>query len=533
MLKLQIPKNRISMLARYLRDYFDTEQIEGGWEDFHKRRVEDIELKHGLEIHALVRVTKPYEVILDLESAVRSQCSCPEGEHCRHKAAVFFALYVPYGRPELLLQQLKQAILVRQRQQQTRQTNRIAEKKQQERLEPPTPDQSPSLWQRFFDQQFYGFSMNQQQSIELFYSSAKDSLTPYAEAWEKPQRDLYGLHMLLFVMRKIEQFYTETKSSYLSYYIETGCKTVARQCHEELQERLPQIDIPGIARSNPAAWKETLALIGESALAAKESPLSWSAVYRSIWWKMAPETKWVSDERTRIRKLLNAPDISVRRKDVLQLAEAHFALMEEGDEAARRQLEGLTRKEPRDFFLYLHDSYRQEQWERMLAWLRWLLPLMQKAQQEDLRQFCQYWIEAVQRQPDDTEWVDVMVALLPRTYHFYTAYLMRAGRYQAWIDLQLANRVSPLNLFAPDLTKVENHDPSLVLPLYHQAVERCIAEKNRTAYQNAMRLLKKLNGIYTRLQRQVVWEDYVYRLAGKHARLRALQEELRRVKWIP
>lgn len=534
MLKLQIPKNRINALARYLRDHFTVERLDGGWEDFHKRRVEDAELKHGIEIHALVRETKAHEVILNLEAIDKSECSCSDGDHCKHIAAVVFALFAPHGRPELLLQQLKQAIHVRTRQQQSKQqTNARAAEKRQDRLDPPTPDQSPGYWQRFFDQQFYGFSLNQQQSIELFHSAAKESLRPYGKSWERPLRELYALHLIVFIMRKIEQFYIDTKTSYLSYYIETGCKAVARQCHEDMQQLIPEMDIAGIAKKYPAYWKETLAMIAEAALTGKDSPLSWSTVYRGLWWRMADEREWLREERARLQKLLTASDLPARRKDALVLAEAHFTLMEEGDGAARERMDRLVRREPRDFFMYLHACYQEEAWERMLAWLRWLLPVMQKAQQEDLRQFCHYWIEAVQRQTNDAEWVHVMVALLPRTYTFYTTYLMKAGRYRAWIDLQLANRVSPLNLYSPDLQTVENHDPALVLPLYHQAVERCIAEKNRTAYQNAMRLLKKLNALYKKLERPAVWEEYIYRLAVKYSRLRALQEELRKGKWIP
>ncbi|MEC0213863.1 hypothetical protein P4H70_33625, partial [Paenibacillus ehimensis] len=99
--------------------------------------------------------------------------------------------------------------------------------------------------------------------------------------------------------------------------------------------------------------------------------------------------------------------------------------------------------------------------------------------------------------------------------------------------LQLSNRVSPLDLYSLDLQTVEKHDPSLMLPLFHQAVERCIAEKNRTAYKNAVRLLKKLHTLYKKLNRSNDWDDFIYRLAMKYSRLRALQEELRKGKWIP
>ncbi len=99
--------------------------------------------------------------------------------------------------------------------------------------------------------------------------------------------------------------------------------------------------------------------------------------------------------------------------------------------------------------------------------------------------------------------------------------------------MQLANRVSPNDLYSVDLQSVEKQNPALVLPLYHQAVERCIAGKNRTAYKSATKLLKKLNNLYKKLDRLNDWEDYIYRLAVKYSRLRALQEELRKGKWIP
>ncbi|WP_281883733.1 hypothetical protein [Paenibacillus sp. YYML68] len=534
MLKLHIPKNRIQALARYVRDHYELDTLERSWEHYHKGRIEDVELRHGLSVHALVRTEKAQEVILDLESPVRSECSCSVDAHCEHKAALLFALYTPHGRPELLLQQLSQAIRVRARQQQSKkQTSSRTLQKRQERLDAPEPEHTPSVWHKFFDQQFYGFSLNQQQSIEQFYSTANEKLRPYGGEWELPLRQLYELHVVLFVMRKIEQFYGDSKSSYMSYYIETGCRSIAKQCHEELQQLIPELDMKSLTLHYAAAWKETLAIVQEAALSGKDSPLSWMTVYRTIWSRMSGEPKWLKPERTKVQKLLSGSGLTNRRRDALLLADGHFAMLEEGDAAARLRFDEMSRKEPREFFLYLHSCVQEAQWGRLLAWFHWLLPIMQKAQSEDMRQFCHYWAESVYQQASDAEWVGIMVALLPRTYQFYTTYLMRAKRYRAWIDLQLANRVSPFDLYGPDLATVEEHDLSLVLPLYHQAVERCIAEKNRTAYKNAIMLLKKLDRMYAKLGRTTVWDDYIYRLAGKHSRLRALQEELRKGKWIP
>ncbi|TDF92138.1 SWIM zinc finger family protein [Paenibacillus piri] len=534
MLKLQIPKNRINYLIERMQHDFELPDLERGWEYHHKSCVNEIELRHGVEIHAYVSGEEIYDVSLDMEQFAKSECSCGQQTYCEHMAAVIFTLYASFARPELLLQQLKQAIMVKSRQQQNRTAATDAKSvKKTERLEAPQADQAPSTWQRYFDQQFYGYSLSQQHSIELFYNAAKDSLTPIAADWEEPLRSLYGLHVLLFIMRKVEQFYSDTKTSYLSYYIETGSKTVAKQCIEQLQTSLPAIDFEAIQQLHAAAVDDTLAFIGEGALAGKDSPMDWLLVYRIVWWRLESRTERLERERKQLAFILSKSNVMPRRRDAVVIALAHFDIMDGRDDRARIVLEQLNKREARDFFIYLHRFYDEQQWDRMLAWLRWLLPSVQRAQQEELRMFCTYWMEAVNRQPDDGEWVDVMIALLPRTYFFYTAYLLKANRFKAWVDLQLANRVSPLNLYTMDLKAVEAHDPSLLLPLYHQAVERCIAEKNRNSYKMAVRLLKKLQAYYKKLGKPNSWEAYIYRLANRYSRLRALQEELRKGKWIP
>jgi hypothetical protein len=534
MLKLQIPKNRMNYLIERMQHDFEVRVLERGWEFVHKGRVKDIQLMHGVEIHAQVHGAQVYEAILDLEQFAKSTCTCTRGKSCRHMAAVIFTLYTPYARPEILLQQLKQAILVKDRQQQTRAASgTLRAEKKAERLEAPLANQPPTQWQRFFDQQFYGYSLSQQHSIELFYQAAQESLVPIASAWEGSVRRLFELHVLLFVMRKAEQFLADSKSSYLSFYIESGSKVIAKLCQDQMDLLLPKLDCKRLADLHSTALDETILLLGEMSLSGNDSPMQWMVVYRGIWWRLAEQPKRLAKERKRLELLAAKTPVLTRKMDVLLMALAHFQVMEKQDAEARTLLEQLSKREARDFFIYLHRFFEAQQWDRMLAWLRWLLPTIQRAQQEELRMFCTYWMEAVSRQPDDREWVEVMIALLPRTYYFYTSYLMKSERFKSWIDLQIANRVSPVDLYSADLKLVEAKDPSLLLPLYHQAVERCIAEKNRTAYMTAVKYLKKLQAYYKKLDKPDTWEDYIYRLSIRYSRLRALQEELRKGKWIP
>jgi hypothetical protein len=533
MLKLQIPKNRMNYLIERMQHDFELPILERGWDYVHKGRVQDIELQ-GTEIHAKVRGAKTYKAVINLEQFTKSECTCPYDGYCKHMAAVIFTLYTPYARPEMLLQQLKQAILVKGRQQQSRAAAGTSKaEKKAERLEAPEAHQLPAQWQRFFEQQFYGYSLSQQHSIELFYNSAQDNLNPLANGWDTPLQHLFEFHVLLFVMRKIDQFYADSRSSYLSFYIETGSKAVAKLCQEQWTLLLPKLECRRLYELYPAGLDQTLSMLGDMSLNGNESPMQWLSVYRGFWWRMSTLPKRIERERKRLELLLDQASTLPRKRDALLVAFAHFQVVKEQDENARTILEGLSKREARDFFLYLHRFYEQQQWDRMLAWLRWLLPAIQRAQQEELRIFCSYWMEAVNRQPDDSEWVDVMIALLPRTYYFYTSYLLKSERFKSWVDLQIANRVSPADLYTADLKNVESKDPSLLLPLYHQAVERCIAEKNRNAYKMAMKFLKKLHSYYKKLGKTNTWEEYIYRLATRYSRLRALQEELRKGKWIP
>jgi hypothetical protein len=435
-----------------------------------------------------------------------------------------FYLYAPYGRPELLLQELKQAILQR-----TRLSKTAAAKagRQESRALPPEPEGPAAEWQRFFEQRFYGYSVSHQYSIESFCETAWESLLPFAQGWEQERQRLYRLHVVLFMLRKIEHFYMDTKASYLSYYHETGSKQTAAQCVAKLKETAdgwPE----ALLRAEEKLWRETLALLGEWALHGKESPVDWLYVYRYLWSRV-PVPEWREKEAARLDALLSGGELTPRRHMALTLARAHFDVLM-GTERGRlpKRLEQLTVTRPGDFFLYLQEAHEAGDAERLLLWLRWLKPAMGTASHDDFRTLCQYWTDAVKHLESDAEWVEVMESLLPRSYYYYTAYLLQTQRYRQWVDLQLANRISPLNLYAAELKAVEKQDPALLLPLYTQAVERAVLEKNRTSYKTAVKLLKKLQAYYKQLGREADWNRYIHRLAVKFARLRAFQEELKR-----
>jgi hypothetical protein len=528
MLKLKIATNRMNYLIEAAQDYMEPVILERGWDYYHKGYVLSMDMVDGIHLQAVVYGTRKYKVELDLENFAQSECNCLYDGWCKHMAAVFFKAYSAHGRPEMLLREMKSAM-----QASKSRSTRTAANKAKKPIEKPTgpkPNASPRDWHRYFDQRYYGYSLNQQNSIDGFYTAAWADLSEIAEKWETALRQLFLLHVVIFILRKIDQFHQVNQASYLSYYHESSCRSVAKQCLAQLNEMVDQF--PEAHMAHHKQWEDTMALIGETALNGKAGPVDWLTVYRLLWWRVFDRKSYAQAERLRIKHLLGSADLHVRKKDALLIALSHFDLMDGHDEAAIRQLQPLNNTQLSDFYMVLQGLVQREQWERLLVWLRWLMPTLVKARQDDFHAVCSYWLEAMKHQPTDEEWIRVMLALLPRSYYYYTDYLMSTGRFRQWVDLQLSHQISPASLYTEQLKAVEKEDVSLLLPLYHQAVEKAVAEKNRSAYKVAVRYLKKLHTIYKKLKQTERWDDYIYRLAKKYSRLRAFQEELQRGKWL-
>jgi hypothetical protein len=533
MLKMKLPKNRIEFLAAGAERRMKLAVLERGWEYYHRGLVDHVNLVQGYILQADVRGKETFRVSLDLETFERSECSCSFEGYCKHMAALIFFAYSAHSRPELLLMQLKQAINIRRRAKNAAKNDKPAESAVAVLL----PELEPKEWIRLFEQRFHGYSLSNQHSVEQFHQTVWDTLGDMAQDWPDSLQQLYRLHLTLYVLRRIDQFHTENQSSYLSYYIENGCKIVAGSCWEKLRElAAEESPIRKAATQYPKHWKETLAEVGAGVTRLRSGPVHWLDVYRYLWCKIfygaGKDTgETAAKERRRLELLLEQQSGTPRTRDGLLLAAVQFDILEGLDQEAMNRLEELQTKQFSDFYVILERFAENGDWSRMLEWLRWLLPVLAKSKQEEFNVGCSFWVEAVKRQPSDEEWIKVMLSLLPRSYYYYTDYLMQTKRFRQWVDLQIAAGVAPANLYTAELRTVESHDPSLLLPLFHQSVERAVMEKNRDSYKLAIRHLKKLHSIYKQLGRGEAWKDYMDRLNAKYARLRAFREELAKGQW--
>src|SRR5690606_2950293 len=116
-----------------------------------------------------------------------------------------------------------------------------------------------------------------------------------------------------------------------------------------------------------------------------------------------------------------------------------------------------------------------------------LEPQIRRASNEQFHFMMKCWREAARHTRSEDQYERALVALLPRSYPDYCRHLLDSGETKRWVDFHLLNGISPQHIHPADLKTVEQSDAGLLLPLYHQAVEKYIGQKNRTSYREAVK----------------------------------------------
>jgi hypothetical protein len=539
MLRTQITREQIEVLAEDIRTYFDPQVLMQGLEYHQKGYVYNAEVK-GSTYHAKVQGTRVFDAAIDLDFISASHCSCGR-EYCEHLAAAFFYAYAAYGRPDSIIKQVTPEPVAPSNTLDQSSLHRITSMLTQS--EPAANTQlregdAPEHWLQYLSDTYRSFSHRQAHHKaypnEYFTAFIQMTLQP-ASWWQLPYRALFQICASLFAMQQTDELHaqllpqTEAKISAFQ-------KTV-----KMLSERLTG----AVKELASTEWKasqmpylEFISRVVRDQLTARADTLNdWLHLYRYLWSKLLHKTELLGKEqalleRTIAEALYTSSSLHVWQTDRLLLAAAHFDIIAKRDQDAVRRLESLGTITMGDFLIYLHSFTQNQQWDRLLHWLRWLLPALKKAEKAEFNLFCDYWSEAVKNGAPEEEWMDALRSLLPRSYEKYMSLLVQRGRHREWVSFHLAYAISPLSISSLDLKRIEEADPGLLLPLYHQAIERSISAKSREAYKQAILLLKKLKLIYASLNNPARFDEFLQRLMNQYARLRAFQEELRRGKLL-
>lgn len=88
-------------------------------------------------------------------------------------------------------------------------------------------------------------------------------------------------------------------------------------------------------------------------------------------------------------------------------------------------------------------------------------------------------------------------------------------------------------IFSPEikafLKTVTRIKPQLLLPFYHQLVERLVQKKSRIHYEEATIYIKKLKKLYEKLNKQETYKQYTFGLKTRFKTFRAFIQELNKI----
>jgi len=526
----------INRLAGQMKEHYSYATLEQGWRYYRKNAVSHVHEDAGKArvIRAEVHETERYHVSLHMKRVEASTCTCRTGNECKHRAALFFQLCEAAGKkPELYLSDFRQAFieLERQRTAARKREKQKAERERRVRASQMTlsADASAKDWHLLFHRKYARPFTDFQSSVVDITKWVKEQLYRDSEAMAEPVRTLLRMHVQLFLIQQLAERYTQAARGYHSRDI--SADDAVRPCMEELTELSRRF----AGSKLPKAFKEHLRHLGvvaeQVALSEEESPVDRLAAFALVWSGVLNDPEELQLERTRLKERLKPlSELRPRLRDSIRVALIHIESLLGCDEDAIAHVHSLTfYNEPERFVQYANDRMHSGDHEKLLMWLKALAPMVsQSRQREHLERYWMLWKQAYDAHVGMHQELDsLLLALLPGIYPYLSSFLLEQGRYRDWADIQIARRISPGEADTTEWRQVAAAAPDMLLPLYHQAIERHIEERNRDQYRIAVTLLHELRSMYERKGSLSTWERYMDNLLERYSRLRAFQEELR------
>ncbi|MDQ0196517.1 SWIM zinc finger family protein [Paenibacillus wynnii] len=524
-----------SILIQNAAYYFDDLTLKRGFQYYKQGRVLQFSMTNPPEMEAIVEGREEYAVEINLESFSRNHCDCPVNGPCKHMAAVLlnFADWQNRSVPALVNAKAAPAVFTESSTQ--RNSHSPQSKLQEAALH--IPSMKVREWHDWFERCIAPLS--QQVRNPQFVEAAlalifklKPSLSPVTEQLFRLHAQLFLLEMLIKPARNQSHSF----GNFMGYYTHLAVSELQQTIEHSFDSTL-QLD------AEPEQWHrvtDTLAQLRQEMITETRDPFHFSTCYYLFWshWIIPnmQDKSLYSEELDQLRQLEEKSGSTLSRYSWL-LAQSwiHFQLSE--DEEAWTLLKTAAERpdfHPEALTRFLTPLSEAGEWPRLVTWLVYTSNLLSHRRFYKLDEYSLYWEKAVQELPDAQPlmWTS-LVAMLPASRDIYDEKLLAYGKWQEWMDYQLSAGREPANFRVTKLQPLEKNAPEILLPFYHQAVERYVSEKNRGSYKAAVKLLKRLQKLYKKMKQEERWESFLGAFTVRHSRLRALQEELRRGKLIP
>ncbi|WP_171651150.1 SWIM zinc finger family protein [Paenibacillus foliorum] len=558
-------------LFQNIRPYFSSIILKRGWEYYREDMVERFRMENGSIVQAIIYGSDLYKVRLDIKHFSSSECSCPYNGYCKHMAAVMFEAVRQVGLQPLQFLTPDRKLMINSKpaanhkpvdtlfavqaemdlgglqvsasvsnggiSNPTLPTIAAAEGASIAIKPVTTPKEVGSVtdWHRYFEKQFSNYSIYSSGALDSFFDEVSSKLLIFGQGWNPSLKVLYEMNVLLFIMKRTDvlQQQIERNYSYYSHSYGQGFRAISKQCYEQFLVLDSQMNSMEVSQLNPSYMQETAAFLAAYSSPKHSSMMRWRDTYSLLWWGLLRDEARIGNEKDRLESISEHQEqLSPRQKQDISMNLALFDVIEGNDQQAMQRTNKLPNRQPSLYVFFLQAFMTNQEWDRLIDWLKWLRPLVQSSGTSHMETYFHYWQEAAKHRELAEEWLDIVCSMLPSSFTYYSRYLLKHQQYRRWIDLQMIFERTPFEIEKESLKLIEAHDRNLLLPLYHLSVERFILQKNRAAYKSAVRLMKKLNQYYKHLGEQEHGQRYLMHIKKQFSRYRAFQEELQKGKLI-
>lgn len=525
-------ENMINMAAAVARS-MDPETYEKGRGYYKSGLVQWVKL-FGPRAYSVVDDGKKYTVIIHIDNFANSACSCARKHFCEHIAAVFLHYYEPWMKANKRLS--NKDLAAGKKAFRKSPPFQLAEQVS----EMPVMDGPVEGWYQYFERAYdrikgsatRHFQLNAQYRMgEPPYLAAQFNdfiarVSAHSNGWPSFNKDLFRFHCILFFMDALEKQTEDVSVSQADIYqvgiIENNFRQAlsAVLSHKQRGKHWP-------------FFQKALELVRANFLRKKTLLFAWIYAYRLMCVTLLGGADWLDKETACLEESMKGLTQNRQGYYYAVLGLAALKMAARRSDEALALLQKLKEKNVEDMFFYLGNLAKAKEWDKLLVWLRCLSDEVKAASPVFLEGICEYSLLAAKSSPAGEEFIKLVKSWLPRSFDAYAGYLLEAGLFREWVELNISYPIcdwQSLNKNA--LRQLESREPATLMPLYHQWSARLIEEKNRKSYREAVRLLKKLRGLYQRQKMGKEWSAFMARLASRYPRLRALQEELRKGKLI-
>lgn len=523
-------ENMTNMAAEVARS-MDPESYETGKIYYNSGRVEWTKL-FGARIYSVVNDGKKNTVVIHIDDFSKSTCACVKKHFCEHIAAVFLHYYEPW----LKSNEIKSNKNLASGKKTSKKIHSLQLKSQA--LNMPVTEEGPvEQWQKYFEREYVrlvGTPKRYHQHYtgypfdEAYYIFNKfiTAISAHSKKWPSIIRNLYRLHGVLFFMTSLEKSAENVTLSYMgSYQIE--------EIDDDFLEALDSVmSIKGGEKYRPF-FQKAVEMVRENFLQEKKQLFAWIYIYRLMCGAFLDSRDLLEKETAGLEEIMKGLKEDRQGHYYSALGLAGLKMSARRSDEALAILQKLKEIDAEDMFYYLKSLALAKEWEKLLAWLRWLENEVKAANHAFFEAVCEYCLLAAKNSDIGEEFIKLVRSWLPRSFDSYADYLLGAGLFREWVEFNishLAYERQSINNSA--LRYLESRQPAILIPFYHQWAARLIEEKKRDSYREAVSLLKKLRGLYNKQKMGKEWNAFISRLASHYPRLRAFQEELRKGKLI-